>query len=290
MATGRRSPCCAPPVPESSRSAPARRPPSLACDCHIHVFGPYARYPLDPARKYTPPEAPLEDYLAVARALGTDRVVLVQPSVYGTDNRCQRDAIAQLEERARGVAVVEASISEDALDELNGAGFVGARINLMREGDLESMETIAAKARPLGWHLQIHAPGAKLPELAERLLRLPVPFVIDHFGRVNAREGLEQPGFRALMRLVDSGRCWVKLSAPYRIDLDGAPYRKAAGLARALVQRNPERMVWGTDWPHPDVAVVPDDPGLLDALVDCVADESTRNRILVDNPAKLYRF
>ena len=267
-----------------------RRAPSLACDCHIHVFGPYARYPLDPARKYTPPEATLDSYVEVAQALGTGRVVLVQPSVYGTDNRCQRDAIARLGQRARGVAVVDASVTDGELGALDAAGFVGARINLMRAGDLESMETIAAKVKPFGWHLQLHAPGEKLAGLAERLLKLPTDFVIDHIGRLDARAGVGQPGFRALERLADSGRCWIKLSGAYRVDAEGPPWRKAGELARELVRRNSERLVWGTDWPHPDVAEMPDDRRLLDALFDCVPDESTRNRVLVDNPARLYRF
>jgi predicted TIM-barrel fold metal-dependent hydrolase len=264
------------------------RPPPLSCDCHIHVFGPFARYPLDPARKYTPEAAPLEDYLGVAKALGTGRVVLVQPSVYGVDNSCQRDAIATLGERARGVAVIDESVSDKALDELCGAGFVGARLNLMRGNELEALERTAARVGDLGWHVQLHLPGAMIPEIAERLLKLPTDFVIDHFGRMDAWQGVVQPAFQALLRLVDSGRCWVKLSAPYR--MDGAPYHKVAPFARELVKRNPQRMVWGTDWPHPDVAVVPEDPGLLAAMFDWVPNEATRHRILVDNPAQLYRF
>jgi len=264
------------------------RPPPLACDCHIHVFGPFVRYPLDAARKYTPEAAPLEDYLGVAKALGTGRVVLVQPSVYGVDNSCQRDAIATLGERARGVAVIDDSVSDAQLGELNGAGFVGARLNFMRAGELESLERIAARVQEFGWHVQLHLPGAMIPEIAERLLTLPTDFVIDHFGRMDAWQGVVQPAFQALLGLADSGRCWVKLSAPYR--MDGAPYPRVAPLARELVKRNPERMVWGTDWPHPDVAVVPEDPGLLATMFDWVPDEAARHRILVDNPAKLYRF
>jgi len=264
------------------------RPPPLSCDCHIHVFGPFDRYPLDPARQYTPEEATLEDYLKVAHALGTGRVVLVQPSVYGVDNACQRDAIRELGERARGVAVIDDSTSGDELRELNGAGFVGARLNFMRAGELEALERVAARVQEFGWHVQLHLPGAMIPQIAERLLKLPTDFVVDHFGRMDAWQGVVQPAFQALLGLADSGRCWVKLSAPYR--MDGAPYHKVAPFARELVKRNPQRMVWGTDWPHPDVAVVPEDPGLLATMFDWVPDEKTRHRILVDNPAKLYRF
>jgi predicted TIM-barrel fold metal-dependent hydrolase len=266
------------------------RPPPLACDCHIHVFGPYARYPLDAARKYTPPQAPLEDYRRVMAALGTDRVVLVQPSVYGTDNACQRDALRELGDRARGVAVIDEATTDAQILALNATGFVGARLNLTRAANLDSLEALARRVAGRGWHVQLHLPGEALPAIADRLLQLPTEFVIDHFGRIDPRGGLEQPEFQALARLVDSGRCWVKLSAPYRIDADGPPWRTVAPFARELVRRNPERMVWGTDWPHPDVAVVPEDKDLLDALFDCVPDEAVRHRILVDNPAKLYRF
>jgi len=264
------------------------RPPPLACDCHVHVFGPFDRYPLDPARKYTPEEATLEDYLKVATALGTGRVVLVQPSVYGTDNACQRDAIRDLQKHARGVAVIDDSVSDARLDALCGAGFVGARLNLTRDASLDALESLAARVQRVGWHVQLHLPGAMIAQIADRLLRLPTEFVIDHFGRMDAWQGVVQPAFQALLKLVDSGRCWVKLSAPYR--MDGAPYHKVASFARELVKRNPQRMVWGTDWPHPDVAVVPEDPGLLATMFDWVPDEATRHRILVDNPAKLYRF
>jgi predicted TIM-barrel fold metal-dependent hydrolase len=264
------------------------RPPPLACDCHIHVFGPFARYPLDAARKYTPGEARLEDYLRLASALSLRRVVLVQPSVYGVVNSCQRDAIATLGARARGVAVIDDSVRDAQLAELNGAGFVGARLNFMRAGELESLERTAARVQALGWHVQLHLPGSMIPEIADRLLKLQTEFVIDHFGRVDPRHGVWQPAFQALLRLVDSGKCWVKLSAPYRID--AAPYRESGLLARELVKRNPERMVWGTDWPHPDVAVVPEDAGLLQTIFDWVPDEATRHRILVENPARLYRF
>jgi len=264
------------------------RAPPLACDCHIHVFGPHARYPLDAARKYTPPEARLEDYLKVAAALGTGRVVLVQPSVYGVDNSCQRDALLALGDRARGVAVIDDSVSDARLRALDGDGFRGTRLNFMRAGELESLERTAARVKELGWHVQLHLPGSMIADIADRLLALPTEFVIDHFGRVDARHGVGQPAFQALLKLVDSGRCWVKLSAPYRIG--AAPYRQTAPFARELVKRNPGRMVWGTDWPHPDVAAVPEDQGLLDAMLEWVPDEATRDRILVDNPGKLYRF
>jgi predicted TIM-barrel fold metal-dependent hydrolase len=266
------------------------RPPPLACDCHIHVFGPFARYPLDAARKYTPGAALLESYLKVAATLGTERVVFVQPSVYGLDNACQRDALLALGGRARGVAVIDDTVSDAQLSALDGAGFVGARLNFMRAGALESLERIATRVKDYGWHVQLHLPGAMIPEIAERLLKLPTEFVIDHFGRVDASMGVGQPAFQALLRLVDSGRCWVKLSGAYYLDRDGPPFTQAAPFARELLRRDPERLVWATNWPHPEVSPVPDNESLLAALSDWVPDEATRHRILVDNPGKLYRF
>jgi predicted TIM-barrel fold metal-dependent hydrolase len=266
------------------------RPPPLACDCHIHVFGPFDRYTLAAQRKYTPGPATLADYLKVASALGTGRVVLVQPSIYGTDNSCQRDALRELGERGRGVAVIDEATSDGELRELNGAGFEGARLNLVRAGDLDSLERLAARVKEYDWHVQLHLEAATLAKIAPRLLKLPTDFVIDHFGRIDPRAGPGQPAFQALLDLLDSGRCWVKLSAPYRVDLEGAPYHRLTTFARELVKRNPERLVWGTDWPHPDVPVVPEDQALLDALADWVPHEAARKRILVDNPAKLYGF
>lgn len=266
------------------------RPPPLSCDCHVHVFGPFERFPLDRARKYTPDAATLEDYLKVAHALGTGRVVLVQPSVYGTDNACQLAAIRELGERARGVAVIDDATTDEQLIELNGAGFEGARLNLAREADLGSLERLAARVKEYDWHVQLHLPAPSLLEIADRLLKLPTDFVIDHFGRIDPHEGPEQPAFQKLLDLLESGRCWVKLSAPYRVDLEGPPYHRLTTFARELVKQNPERLVWGSDWPHPDVAVLPEDQVLLDVLEDWVPDDDARRRILVENPAKLYGF
>ncbi|MEO8716905.1 MAG: amidohydrolase family protein, partial [Burkholderiales bacterium] len=205
-------------------------------------------------------------------------------------NACQRDALVALGERARGVAVIDDSVSDAQLRALDRDGFRGARLNIMRAGALESLERIAARVKALDWHVQLLVPGAMLPEIADRLLALPTEFVIDHFGRVDAALGVEQPAFQALLRLIDSGCCWVKLSGAYYLDRDGPPFAKAAPFASALLRRNPERLVWGTNWPHPEVAPVPDDERVLEALFDWVPEDATRHRILVENPATLYRF
>jgi 2-pyrone-4,6-dicarboxylate lactonase len=286
------------PGPDPNLRTPRLAAPPGACDCHNHIFGPAARFPYAPERQYSPPDAPLEDFLRLLDSLGIERAVIVQPSIYGSDNSCTADAIARMAGRARGVAVVDPDIDRDGLAALDRAGFRGLRFNLIHTGGstpLEALEALAAKAAEVGWHLQIYLRGRLLPEVEDRLSRLPVPLVIDHMGHLEPGLGLGQPGARSLLRLVESGRAWVKL-CPYRYDLAGFPYAEAGELARALSAAAPERLVWGTDWPHPDIAgAIPGEPGpmpndadLLDALGEWFQDETLIRRILVDNPDVLY--
>lgn len=289
------------PGPRTDTTRPKLVPPPLACDCHMHVFGPLAKYPFDPRRNYTPAQSVLEDYLRMAATLGVERAVFVQASVYGTDNSAHRDAMLAMRGRGRGIAVIDDGVSDAEVVELERAGFRGARFNLVHTGGstaIDELERIAARAAKVGWHVQLYLRGPVLLEIGERLKRLPTEFVIDHMGHMDPRLGVSQPAFQTLLSLLDSGRCWVKLSGPYRFDLDGPPYRNAIPFARELVKRNPERLVWATDWPHPDIpsaeagrnGEMPDDAVLLDALLNWVPDEAVRNRILVENPGRLYRF
>ena len=281
-----------------------RRPtlalPPGATDCHCHVFGPAARFPFVPERSYTPPDAPLEDYVRLQSILGLERTVIVQPSVYGNDHRATEDGIRRLGARARGIAVVPPDVDEAELQRLHAAGFRGTRLNLLHSGGgvpLSALETVAAKVAPLGWHVQIYAAADLLADALPRLLALPVPVVIDHLGQIDPAAGLGQPGFRATLRLLESGRGWVKLCA-YRSDLGGAPFLAALPFVRALEAAAPERLVWGTDWPHPNLperaqgvpCPMPDDGDLVDALGVWFEDAATLNRILVANPARLYGF
>jgi 2-pyrone-4,6-dicarboxylate lactonase len=227
-------------------------------------------------------------------ALGLDRAVIVQPSVYGTDNRCTFDAVIASGGRWRGIAVVDASTNMHELQRLHDAGFRGVRINLLFKGGgmaMEILEQVARQIEPLGWHVQLLIDGRDLPELAPRLRRLPVPFVIDHMGHMPVQLGLAHPAFKALLALVREGNCWVKLSGAYRISAEPYPYEDVVPIAKALVDAAPERMVWGSDWPHPSFqGAMPVDATLLDLLASWVPEPGTREQILTTNPAELYDF
>lgn len=288
------------PGPDPHPRRPRLAAPPGACDCHCHVFGPAERFPYVPERNYTPPDAPLEDFLALLDILGLERAVVVQPSVYGTDNACTEDAIRRMNGRARGVAVIDPDAPEAEVARLDAAGFRGARLNLIHTGGstpLDALEAVAARVAPFGWHVQLYLRGRILPDIAARLAGLPTDVVIDHLGHMDEEEGTGQEGFRALLSLLDTGRCWVKLCA-YRFDHTGAPFDRARPFAQALNAAAPERLVWGTDWPHPDIpgprpgvpGRMPNDGDLLDALGAWFEDPAAIRRILVDNPAALYGF
>jgi predicted TIM-barrel fold metal-dependent hydrolase len=281
-------------LPRPDDTPPAPHAPAGATDCHMHVFGPAARYPWSPARGYTPADALLEDYAVVQRRLGLDRVVVVQPSVYGTDNRCTRDAVLRLgADKARGVAVVPADVEEAALARLHDAGFRGARLNLISAGGvpLDGVELLAEKIAAHGWHLQLFAGPEVLLDHRARLGGLPVDLVFDHFGPLDRSDGLAQPGMRALLDLLGQGRTWVKISGAYRLDHGPAPWPAARAFAELLLRQVPDRLVWGTDWPHPEPpGPAPHHADLLAALWDWCRDEALYRKVLVDNPARLYGF
>ncbi len=267
--------------------------PAGACDCHVHVFGPLARFPYAEGRAYTPPEAPFEDYRAVMEGLGLQRAVLVQPSVYGTNNRAMLDALGRGGAAFRGVAVIGPEHRDRDLEALHGLGVRGARVNTLFPGASEGIgiEEVARRIAPFGWHLQLLADVSEFPNLARRLGRLPVECVIDHLGHLPAARGADDPGFRDLLALLGEGRCWVKLSAPYRLGAGGPPYADVRPLAEAALRAAPDRLVWGSDWPHPAIpGPTPGAADLLALLADWVPDESLRRKLLVDNPAKLYGF
>ena len=274
-------------------TAPGWRAPPGATDCHFHIFGPHARYPLSPGRAYTPQEASIADYARVTDALGLQRCVIVQPSIYGTDNTCALDAVATWgQQRARAVVVIDDSVEGPALQRLHAAGVRGVRFNAVSGNGtpLDQLATLARRAAPLGWHLQLYLHGGALPDLGPRLADLPVPVVIDHMGQVATAKGTGHPEFQALLRLLGSGRAWVKLCG-YRSSSAGFPFADVAGQARALLAAAPERCLWGTDWPHPNFfGTMPDDGELLDLLGAWAPDAATRRGVLVDNPAALYGF
>lgn len=280
-------------APRERIRVPRVRAPAGATDCHFHIFGPHTRYPLSPGRAYTPLEATMADYAVVTDTLGIDRFVVVQPSIYGTDNSCSLDAVtAWGQHRARAVAVIDDSFDGLALRRLHGAGVRGVRFNAVSGNGtpLDQLQTLAGRAAEFGWHIQLYLHGEALPELVSRLAELPAPVVIDHMGQVATAKGTGHPEFQALLRLMGSGRAWVKLCG-YRSSSAGYPFHDVADQARALIEAAPERCLWGTDWPHPNFfGTMPDDGELLDLLGDWAPDEAARQRILVGNPAELYGF
>lgn len=270
---------------------PELRVPEGACDCHIHIYED--RFPVVPQAVFKPPHAPLADYLEVRKALGLSRVVVVQPNGYGYDNTCTLEAMAALGNTARGVAIVPPDTPDAELERLTRAGVRGIRYFLLPGGILgwDSLETMAARVRNFGWHVQLQLDGRELPRYTEALARLPVPLVIDHNGKFLDPVQTSHPGFQSLVRLLRAGNTWVKLSAPYETSKAGPPHYADVGvLARALVAANPERCVWATNWPHPAHDPRPESAPLLDLLLDWADDDATRSRILVDNPARLYGF
>jgi 2-pyrone-4,6-dicarboxylate lactonase len=274
--------------------------PADACDCHAHVFGPYARFPLADDRSYTPPESPPARFIRHLDTLGFSRGVLVTASVYGTDNASLLDALVAYPERLRGVAVIAADITEQALDRLAEAGVRAARFNLFRQdghaiyrngSGLGALRSLAPRLAARGLHAQIWIHAPDLPELEPTLRDLPIGVVIDHMGRMSAARGFDDPGFQCLLKMLADGIAWTKLSGADRASVTGAPYDDAAPLARAILRANPERVVWGSDWPHVNYYdQTPDDAVLLAQLGQWLPDEKDRARILVDNPAKLYGF
>lgn len=273
--------------------APSWKAPPLSCDCHFHIFGPYDAFPLDPGRHYDPPAALIPQYRRVADALGIGRMVIVQPSVYGTDNRATLDAARQFGlDRARVVAVVDPSITDAELRALHDGGTRALRFNLVsgNGSPVEALEAMARRIAPLGWHMQLYVSGAVLERLAPQVAALPVEVVIDHMGGVKTADGIDAPGFQALLRLLRGGRAWVKLCG-YRISSAGPPFEDVAPFARALFAAAPDRCLWGTDWPHPSLTEwMPEDGALLDLLGQWIPGEADRRRVLVDNPARLYGF
>lgn len=282
--------CAAPRVPVN---APAFTLPPGACDTHAHVISADRhRYPLVENRSYTPPPAPEETYLQVLRDLGIERGVLVQPSIYGTDNRYMLEVLERHPAQLRGVAVVDERTSDRELERMQAAGVRGIRFNVLFRGgtDLEQMERLAARVAPLGWHVQFLIDVRHLPELQGRILKLPCPIVVDHMGHLPAVSARQEPGFQLLVENVAEHGWWVKLSGLYRLSDAGPDYPDVDPLANALIDAGPERMLWGSDWPHVALDRAPATESLLDRLPVWVPNAGQRQRILVENPATLYDF
>lgn len=282
--------------------------PKGACDCHTHIFGDPRRFPYAAGRAYTPESASIAELRSLHQALHIDRVVIVQPSVYGTDNSCTLDAIEQLGPSARGIAVIDGKTTDADLDQMHRSGVRGIRINLETAGEADpSVAKQRFKAaveqikRRSNWHIQIYTRLSVIEAIKDEVAASPVPVSFDHFGGAQAALGLQQPGFDALFSLVKSGKAYVKLSAPYRSSKLAPDYADVAPLAESLVAANRQRILWGSDWPHPQQIagrkaeeITPlyqiDDGRDFDQFAVWVPDPAQRKAILVDNPARLYGF
>jgi predicted TIM-barrel fold metal-dependent hydrolase len=267
--------------------------PPHAVDCHCHVFGPRDRYPWVANRLYTPPPVGLDDYLKMLSATGFERGVLVQTGLYGNDNRFLADALQAHPGRLRGIALIGEDITDAALRDLADAGVRGFRVNRTAKTGLafDVARRLAERTKGLGWHVQFLLDVEDHPDLDTLLGSFATEVVVDHMGRPDPRKGVDAPGFQALIRLLKSGRGWAKLSAPYRTSLRAPPYDDMTPFAQALVAAAPERLVWGSDWPHVLLdKTMPDDGDLVDQLAVWAPDEAVRRRILVDNAEQLYGF
>ena len=279
-------------VPYSTGTEPPKlKAPADACDCHMHIYD--AKYPTAPTATLKPSDALVADYKLLQRRIGTTRNVVVTPSTYGTDNRVTLDAIAQIGPTARGVVVVDTSVADAELTRMNDLGIRGIRFNLVQAGatTVDMIEPLAKRVNDLGWHVQIHMKGEQIAAIEELLLRVPAPIVFDHLGRLAQPSALDNPGFKTISKLIDKGKTWVKLSGAYQDSKVGPPsYSDTVPVARAYIKAAPERMVWASDWPHPTEKEKPDDAVLFDLLAEWAPDAATRAAILVQNPARLYRF
>ena len=280
-------------------------PPAGACDCHVHVFGDPQRYPYAPQRRYTPGLASVAELDALHASIGISRTVIVQPSPYGTDNACTLDAVDSMGGRARAVVVVAPGIDDDELDAMSRRGVRGVRVNLETDGIRDAaaagkaLTDMAARVAAWRWHVQVYAGIDVIASLADRLRHLPVPLVVDHFGQADAARGPDCTAFRRLVDLVGNGVAYVKLSAPHRISRE-PDCADVGPLVTSLVAANEDRLLWGTDWPHPGGArcdptlIEPfntiDDAYALSRFAQWVGDDRVLETILVQNPASLYDF
>lgn len=266
-----------------------------ACDCHMHVYD--SRYPVAPGAKLRPPNASVDDYRQLQRVLGTERVVVVTPSTYGTDNASTVDAISAFGDCARGVAVVPASVTDAELDRLHRSGIRGIRMNLRLPAPvtLDDLPMLAARIAAFGWHVQLNLPAEWLLDIGAKLARLPVAVVFDHYGHLPLGTPQAEPAFRVIADLVSAGKAWVKMSGPYLESREGAPdYGDMRTLAVRYMALAPERVVWGSDWPHPSVHAKGgepiDDRTVLQTFLRWCDSTDVARRVLVSNPQVLYGF
>ena len=289
------APLCQAPDPEI-RSPKIQLPPG-ALDCHAHVCGPALEFPYTDERIYTPPDATLTQYESLLNMLGVERAVLVQPSVYGTDNRAMLAALATNPNKFRGVAVIDPKISDAELEAMHHAGVRGIRCNVVDVADkskglpIDELTAIAKRIQPFAWHLELLAHVNEYPDLAKTFANFPVDLVFGHFGYSHTRHGVNDAGFQGLLELLREQKAWVKMTGPYRICDGDFPYTDMRAFNDEVIQANSKRLIWGSDWPHVMVKKqMPHDADLCDLFGYWVSDPSLRKSILSDNPCMLYDF
>lgn len=280
-------------APDPNPTTPLQKLPEGAWDAHCHVFGPAAVFPYAEDRSYTPPDAPFEALRSLHDHLGFSRGVIVQASCHGTDNRAMLDTIARSEGRYRGVAIVNGSESDEQLAALDAGGVRGVRFNFVAHlggaPDLDVFDSTVDRLADLGWHVVLHLDAQDILTYADRLARIPVPFIIDHMGRVKAQDGLDQKPFHALQQLMENPLAWVKVCGAERVSAGRRPFEDAVPFAERLIEIAPDRVLWGTDWPHPNISKdMPNDGALVDLMFKFCADPEQRQKLLIDNPLKLY--
>jgi 2-pyrone-4,6-dicarboxylate lactonase len=283
-------------APDPNTKTPKYRPPLNACDAHCHIFGPGEKYPYAADRTYTPPDAPLSRFKELQKTLGLERAVLVNASCHGSDNTVIVDAIAQSGGKYRGVANSDDSFTEKDFVRLHEQGFRGVRFNFVKHlggmPDMGEFRRTLERIKPFGWHIDLHFDAGDLVEHDVLLKSLPVPFIIDHMGRVPTKDGLAQEPFNRLLAIArNNEKCWIKISGSERIVSDGPPFTSAVPFAQKLIEAAPERILWGTDWPHPNIAEhMPNDGDLVDLIPMMMPDVKTQHLVLVENPQRLYQF
>jgi predicted TIM-barrel fold metal-dependent hydrolase len=283
----------APPDPNTRK--PKFRPPPLACDAHCHIFGPAAKFPFAPDASYHPPDSPFEGLQRLHQILGIERAVIVHASCHGSDMRATLDGIARSNGRYRGTAIIDESYGDKEFKRMQDGGIRGVRFNFVKHlggrPDMAFFQRTVSRVKEMGWHLILHLDATDLVEFDALFKKIPVPMVIDHMGRVKAADGLDQQPFNVLVEWMKNERFWVKVCGPERVSSMGPPFTDAVPFARKLIEAAPDRILWGTDWPHPNVGKhMPNDGDLVDLFAQMAPEPGLQKKILVDNPAQLYGF
>lgn len=282
-------------APDPNTRKPKFKPPPLACDAHCHIFGPAATFPYHPDSSYWPPDSPFEGLQKLHSILGFQRAVIVHASCHGPDMRATLDGIARSKGAYRGTAIIDETYGDREFQQMQDGGIRGVRFNFVKHlggrPDMAFFRKTVERVKAMGWHLILHLDAVDLTEFKDLFLKVPVPMVIDHMGRVKAADGLEQQPFKVLLEWMKHENFWVKICGAERVSSMGPPFTDAVPFARKLIEAAPDRILWGTDWPHPNVGKhMPNDGDLVDLFPRMAPEPDLQYKILVDNPARLYGF